>query len=113
MQGVQVHPGELAAHHPVHVGTILRAPGVRERGPVHCQALRAVQLLALGDDRAAIIYDRAKYIEGERLYVREVIYRHSRLPLDGVPLADPYAAPMRVKRDQPTPRREEGWSQEI
>lgn len=63
VQGIDRRPGELPRAHARHRGPVARAPRVRERGPIDAQRLRAPELAALANDRAAPVDHGAKDIE--------------------------------------------------
>src|SRR5205085_1346840 len=72
VEGVEVGPGDLAATHLVHRGSVPAAPLVGEGGPVYPQVLRLAELFALPDDTGAPVHHGPEDVESERLHVQSV-----------------------------------------
>src|SRR5882724_8927220 len=68
---VELRPRAPAAAHLVHRGLVEAAPRIGEPGPVHAEALRLAERLALADEARPPVHHRAEDIEGERFDVRD------------------------------------------
>src|SRR5437879_6101009 len=69
MEVVELRPRALAAPHLVHRRLIEAPPRVGELGPVHREALRLPESLALADEARSPVDDGAEDVEGERFDV--------------------------------------------